>query len=361
MRHGSAAAQKITAAPTPRVWKTPSRRSPDCDPSLEGAPYAVSLDPRGPARVRIIGVGGRRARPEPDFSLDPAPPAPAALASCRPARRAAHRRGSGRRRLGPLRRGRVCGDRGCARTCPRRCPRSDAARRLGLRRAGRAAARLCHRAHRSRGAPGGRLRPLGSGCARAPANAGTARDRAGGQVTMRALKAALLVALLFAAPRSARAAITIVNLDGAGEGFNDPTAAAPVGGNPGTTIGQQRLNAFNKAAQIWDAILGSPVNITIEASFDPLSCNATTAALGSAGPNVVDFNFPGAGFANTWYVSAEADRLAGVDLDPGFNDIGAQFNSSIGQAGCLTGRFWYYGYDGNEGNNIDLLPVLLHE
>jgi hypothetical protein len=178
---------------------------------------------------------------------------------------------------------------------------------------------------------------------------------------MRAPIVFALAALLLVAPAAARATITIVNLDGAGEGFNDPTAAAPVGGNPGTTVGQQRLNCFNQAAQIWDAILGSSVAITIEAAFDPLFCNATSAVLGSAGPNIVDFNFPGAGFANTWYVSAEADRLAGTNLDPGFNDIGAQFNSSIGSAGCLTGRFWYYGFDGNEGNNIDLLPVLLHE
>ena len=52
-----------------------------------------------------------------------------------------------------------------------------------------------------------------------------------------------LLAGLLAAP--SHAGITIVNMDGAGEGFNDPTPAAPVGGNPGTTIGQQRLNRFH--------------------------------------------------------------------------------------------------------------------
>ena len=45
------------------------------------------------------------------------------------------------------------------------------------------------------------------------------------------------------APAAARGAaqITIVNTDGPNEGFNDPTAATPVGGNTGTTDGQQRL------------------------------------------------------------------------------------------------------------------------
>ena len=34
----------------------------------------------------------------------------------------------------------------------------------------------------------------------------------------------------------AAATITIVNVNGPGVGFNDPTPATPVGGNPGTTV-----------------------------------------------------------------------------------------------------------------------------
>jgi hypothetical protein len=41
----------------------------------------------------------------------------------------------------------------------------------------------------------------------------------------------------------AAATITIVNTDCTGEEFNDPTPATPVGGNTGTTVGQQRLIA----------------------------------------------------------------------------------------------------------------------
>jgi len=61
---------------------------------------------------------------------------------------------------------------------------------------------------------------------------------------------AALAATLLAGPLHA-ATITIVNADGAGEGFNDPTPAAPVGGNPGTTVGAQRLYVFQYAASIW--------------------------------------------------------------------------------------------------------------
>lgn len=177
----------------------------------------------------------------------------------------------------------------------------------------------------------------------------------------RPILALTALALLLWSPL-AHATITIVNMDGAGEGFNDPTAAAPVGGNPGTTVGQQRLNVFNRAAQIWDAILQSPVTIRIQASFDPLYCTSTSAVLGSAGPYYADANFPNAPLTSTWYVAAEANRLAGTDRQPAYDDIVAQFNSGIGGASCLTGRTWYYGYDDNEGaSGIDLLPVLLHE
>ncbi len=55
------------------------------------------------------------------------------------------------------------------------------------------------------------------------------------------LAAVVLLGALLAAPTPASAAtVTIVNADGAGEGFNDATPASPVGGNPGTTVGAPR-------------------------------------------------------------------------------------------------------------------------
>src|SRR3954467_6001727 len=88
---------------------------------------------------------------------------------------------------------------------------------------------------------------------------------------------------LGAASANAAATITIVNGDPAGAGFNDPTVAAPIGGNPGTTLGQQRLNAFQAAANKWGATIDSPIPITIRAQWTALSCTATAAVLGSAG------------------------------------------------------------------------------
>jgi hypothetical protein len=88
----------------------------------------------------------------------------------------------------------------------------------------------------------------------------------------------------------------------------------------------------------------------------------TSAVLGSAGPIEAYQNFPNAPVANTWYHVALANKLAGADLNAGANDINATFNSNLnGNPSCLGGTLWYYGYDGNEGANIELLPVVLHE
>lgn len=180
------------------------------------------------------------------------------------------------------------------------------------------------------------------------------------------LALACFVALAPAQPAAAAATITIVNVDGANEGFNDPAPRAPVGGNPGTTLGQQRLNAFAHAAGIWGSTLDSTVNIIIRAAFNPLSCTPTGAVLGSAGTRFITRDdpaiapFPGLE-PGTWYGTALANKRVGYDTIPGEDDINAQFNSNIGLPGCLTGVNWYYGFDANHGVDIDLVAVLLHE
>jgi hypothetical protein len=180
---------------------------------------------------------------------------------------------------------------------------------------------------------------------------------------MRALRTAALVLALAGVPALARAAtIVIVNTDGAGEGFNDPTVVAPVGGNPGTTLGAQRLFVFQQAANLWGNILTSGVTIRVTSQFNPLTCDSVSAILGSAAAIELSRNFPGAEFTNTWYPIALANRLAGTDLDAAQNDITAQFNSTIDAGTCIGGDKWYYGVDGNEpANRVELLPVVLHE
>ncbi len=180
-------------------------------------------------------------------------------------------------------------------------------------------------------------------------------------------KSLLLIALvaLFAAQAFAGAHIVVNNLDPAGTGFNDPTAAAPIGGNPGTTKGQQALNVFQQAANIWGANLDSSVTINIDATFEPLTCTATGSVLGSAGAQDIWSDFPNAEFSGTWYHSALASKRSGIDLAAidGLHDIRARFNNRLATPDPACGSLtWYFGYDGNEGTNqIDLLAVVLHE
>lgn len=165
-----------------------------------------------------------------------------------------------------------------------------------------------------------------------------------------------------AAPRDASAAtIVIINSDDAGEGFNDATPVAPVGGNNGTTRGAQRLNVFNQAAAIWGGLIPSNVTIRVRAWFDPLTCSGGTAVLGSAGPATIAANFSDTAFPDTWYHVALANRIAGRDLDATSDDIFAFFNSTVDEAGCLGASDWYYGFDHQHGDDQDLYAVVLHE
>jgi hypothetical protein len=170
-------------------------------------------------------------------------------------------------------------------------------------------------------------------------------------------------ALATATQAQAAAQIIINNINAAGVGFNDPTPATPVGGNPGTTVGEQRLFAFTYAANLWGATLTSSVPIVINAQMTALACTATSATLGSAGATSTFANFTNAPLTNTNYSYALANKLAGSYLGTlNAAQISANFSSVIGtNANCLPGRGWYYGLDGQHGIQIDFIPVLLHE
>lgn len=176
-----------------------------------------------------------------------------------------------------------------------------------------------------------------------------------------AASAFLLAVTVYTATAGA-ATVTIVNLDGPDEGFNDSSAAIPIGGNEGTTLGEQRLIAARFAAEIWGSLLESDVEILIDAEMDPLDCTLTGAVLGSANARSVFRDFAGAPVADTHYPAALANKLAGTDLAPDKSDVRARFNSSIG-TDCPFPRSWYYGLDGNvvDAAQIDFVSVVLHE
>jgi hypothetical protein len=181
-----------------------------------------------------------------------------------------------------------------------------------------------------------------------------------GIATRIARSAAAICLALVAGFASAAATIIINNVNQPGVGFNDPTPTAPVGGNLGTTLGQQRLIAFTYAANLWGATVTSTVPIRIRASFEPLDCDANSGTLGSAGAITVYRDFTGAPLAATLYPIALVNKILGFDRDPE-DDIRARFNSNLGNPDCLAGSSFYYGLDANHGTQIDFVTVLLHE
>ncbi|WP_290428860.1 PA domain-containing protein [Roseateles amylovorans] len=184
-----------------------------------------------------------------------------------------------------------------------------------------------------------------------------------------ALRTALLAAFCGAVGVSQAATIVIQSRDPAGVGFNDTTPVSPVGGNPGLTLGEQRMYVYRYVADIWEQALQSPVTITVNAGWESLTCTATSATLGSAGAWNIWHDFPG-GQPGTWYPQALANKLAGVNLSDGQADDGSgygnvdiktQFNVNLGNTGCLEGSPFYLGVDGNAGDKVNFVETLLHE
>ena len=173
----------------------------------------------------------------------------------------------------------------------------------------------------------------------------------------------LAIGLNAAAPNALAVFAEFIYPEPAGQGFNDTTVAVPVGGNPGTTIGEQRRIAIELAGEIWTNIVLASQTVKVRATFGALTCNANSAVLGSASPQSVFSDFGGAPLADTWYVSALADTLSNTDREPGEVDLRASFNGDIdNNNACLSGRNWYYGLDNDPpGNDIDFLNTVMHE
>lgn len=164
--------------------------------------------------------------------------------------------------------------------------------------------------------------------------------------------------------------ITPVNLDPAGSGLNDATPISPVGGNPGTTVGQQRQIVYRFAADLLGTVLKSNVETRVGASFQALTCAPTSGTLGSAGAYWINADFPNAPLSRAVYHAALANALAGQNLNasdaeyvyPDNIEITSRFNSELGTANCLTSSGWYYGLDGNTpAGKINFLDVVIHE
>ncbi|MCF6288834.1 MAG: hypothetical protein L3J53_06320 [Proteobacteria bacterium] len=146
-----------------------------------------------------------------------------------------------------------------------------------------------------------------------------------------------------------------------GEGFDDDTAVTPVGGNTGTTLGEQRRILFQAVGDQWGLIIQSDVTIVVDATFIPMLCEATRAVLGSAGPTSFHSGFLSSPMPNTFYPRSLVDAIRGVNHNPGLADIATNFNSDI-DTGCFNGGTFYYGInDDAPSNQVQLYSTILHE
>lgn len=162
---------------------------------------------------------------------------------------------------------------------------------------------------------------------------------------------ALPLALALGGGAAPARALNVVALyaDGPTEGFNDPT------------LGAARRNAFEYALSLWACSLRGSVTVVVRATFDPLGGTPTSATLGAASPEIYAVNFPNVPVVDTYYAIALANSLAGSDLDPGFEDIDAFFNSDVDGDTVLGTTHWYYGTDGQAGSDVDFVTTVLHE
>jgi hypothetical protein len=167
----------------------------------------------------------------------------------------------------------------------------------------------------------------------------------------------------------------------------DSAPATPIGGNPGTTLGEQRRNAFNRAVALLRDELPGAAALRIRACWRDLGGSASSATLASAGPTYIFRNdgvngsdgvapelsvssLPGLPSTYTWYTAAGAAQQTGTDLCRfasvacGEADIFIQFNSAVDGSTVLGNRGFHYGYDapppgGNQ--NIDFVATAMHE
>lgn len=162
----------------------------------------------------------------------------------------------------------------------------------------------------------------------------------------------------------------------------DGTAVSPIAGNPGTTRGEQRRNAFMHALErVREQLTGTaPLRILAcwralgHADGDPLR-----ATLASAGPLFLVRNNsyigptggtqPFLNKSHTWYPAPAAAQRAGTDRcrhsggSCGNADIFIQFNTDVDGTVVLGNSTFHYGYQppGTGSNTIDFVTTTMHE
>ena len=108
--------------------------------------------------------------------------------------------------------------------------------------------------------------------------------------------------------------------------------------------------AFQRAVNIWETHVSSPVTIEVDANWED---NLPENTLGTAGPFLDLIDTSGDGSGDTIIGFPLFDALTGVDQSPGNPDIVARFNSRRTD--------WHFGEGPAPEDEIDFTSVVLHE
>ena len=155
--------------------------------------------------------------------------------------------------------------------------------------------------------------------------------------------------------------------------WNDSTPRSPVGGNNGTTLGQQRRNAMLEAARLLSEELKPTVPIRLRACWDDLG-SGTSLTLAQASSTYIFLDDTGIGshmpFLDerfTYFSTPAAARQAGTSTcrfaggPCNVADVRAEFNTTVDTSAGLGSNSFYYGFDRNHGSDVDFISVGMHE
>ena len=158
--------------------------------------------------------------------------------------------------------------------------------------------------------------------------------------------------------------------------WSDTTPATPVGGNSGTTLGDQRKNALQEAARQLSQQLNSPLPISVHACWAHLGGDKNRATLAHASATSFAFSdttFPMPWLTKkyTWYTNTQIARMGGTsncgalggDCSGERNDVvEITFNSDIGSPNVIGGNPFYFGFTPDSSTqSSDFIAIAMHE
>lgn len=126
-------------------------------------------------------------------------------------------------------------------------------------------------------------------------------------------------------------------------------ASATIQVNYGDGFTTEARTAFQRAVEVWEQHIASPVTIRINARFESLEGNT----LGAAGPLLALIDTNGDNSGDTILGFPLFDATEGADQFPDEPDIVARFNKDRDD--------WHFGEDSAPAETIDFTTIVLHE